>query len=104
MHSKNIILAAGVLSLASAAEIDRDDIPTPCQQVCYPLVSLAAQCDRDNNNDRAELDCICNAAGTREQLPICDACVRQYDSDSDDDDDDDDNGMLSPHPLAHNTC
>jgi hypothetical protein len=96
MHSKSLILAAGVLagSLASAAEIDRDDIPAPCQQVCFPLVTLAAQCDRDNrDNDRAELDCICNAAGTREQLPVCDACVRQYDSDSDDDDDDDDNGV-----------
>merc|ERR1711939_180224 len=91
MHSKNLILAASVLAVASAAEIDRDDIPAPCQAICYPLVQLAAQCDRDNNNDRAEIDCICQSTNpnTSATLPDCDACVRQYDSDSDDDDDDD---------------
>ena len=96
MHSKNLILAASVLAVASAAEIDRDDIPAPCQAICYPLVQLAAQCDRDNNNDRAEIDCICQSTNpnTSATLPDCDACVRQYDSDSDDDDDDD-GGMFA---------
>merc|ERR1711881_132045 len=90
-HSKTIILAASALAVVSAAEIDRDDIPAPCQAICYPLVQLAAQCDRDNNNDRAEIDCICQSTNpnTSATLPDCDACVRQYDSDSDDDDDDD---------------
>jgi len=97
MHSKNILLAASVLALASSAEIDRDDIPAPCQQVCYPLVALARQCDRDNSDDRAELNCICSSTNpnAREQLPICDACVRMYDSDTDDDNDDD-GGVFAP--------
>merc|ERR1711881_27420 len=91
MHSKTIILAASALAVVSAAEIDRDDIPAPCQAICYPLVQLAEQCDRDNSNDRAEIDCICQSTSpnTSATLGDCDACVRQYDSDSDDDDDDD---------------
>ena len=44
-----------------------------------------------DNNDTAELNCICQAQNANTLFPTCEACVAQFDNDNDDDDNDDDN-------------
>ncbi|KAL4939840.1 hypothetical protein BDV06DRAFT_30048 [Aspergillus oleicola] len=82
-------------NIAIAAELDPDDVPQPCHSACDPVVSIAQECDRRNDNDTSEIDCICGSDQAESQIPRCEACIAQYrtdhpqDEDHDGDDDDD---------------
>lgn len=94
MLVKNIAFVFALAAVGFAAEIDNNDIPQQCRSVCADVVSLAQECDRTNNdNDRNELNCICSGTAAS-QIPICEACVRQFDDDTDDDDNDNDNDVF----------
>jgi hypothetical protein len=87
------LAVAALLSgyVAAIDDIDNDDIPRECRDVCEAVVSLSRRCDRlFDDDDRGELNCVCTAENAASQIPLCEACVAEYDSDNDDDDDDDD--------------
>ncbi|KAL2828044.1 hypothetical protein BDW59DRAFT_159997 [Aspergillus cavernicola] len=94
MHAQRVLALSSLLlvgKLVLAAELDLDDVPTSCNSACDPTVTLAQRCDRQNNNDTTEMECICNADGSRAQVPHCEACIAQYRQDHPRDDDEDGN-------------
>lgn len=86
--SKLLYLSALLLaSLAAAAEIDSDDVPSQCQEVCAPVVSLAASCDAQyDDDDRGEKNCICSDSTSATNIPLCASCISQFSHDRDDND------------------
>jgi hypothetical protein len=93
MLVNKLSLIAALAATVAAQEIDQNDIPQQCTSVCAQVVTIARDCDRqNNNNDAGELNCICQAQNANTLFPTCEACVAQFDNnDNDDDDDDDDN-------------
>jgi hypothetical protein len=112
-------LITALTAAVAAQEIDQNDIPQQCTSVCAQVVTIARDCDRQNgrpqphssspqhtnprtqdNNDAAELNCICQAQNANTLFPTCEACVAQFDNDNDDSDDNDndnnDNGKYTP--------
>jgi hypothetical protein len=108
MLAKSIFLAFALSTVGIAQEIDNGDVPNECRAVCASIVTLATQCDNQFSslysqwlnrklknlhnlidNDGEELNCICSATGVSTQLPLCEACVAQFDNN----DDNNDNGM-----------
>lgn len=84
LHSSENIMRAIALALASlsvlvvsAQEVETDDIPTQCRDVCLDTLAIADQCNQDD--DDAELNCICNAQSASSTIPNCEACVAQFD-------------------------
>ena len=98
----NTILVTFALAAAVAAqEVDNNDVPMECRAVCSSIVSVAQQCDNQHrDDDRAELNCICSASGINTQLPLCEACVAQFDRDDDNDRDNDINDLLRSCSLS----
>jgi hypothetical protein len=76
-----------------AQDIDYNQIPARCRDVCNPVAALTQYCDRiddDNNNDNDDDDddyigCVCNYPNANFQVPLCEACIRSVETD--------DNGM-----------
>lgn len=105
MQYKNAFILLGLTALAAvqAQEFDNNDVPQQCRSVCQAMVDAARTCDQNQDGDRQEVDCICNAEGASTQLPECAACVRQFDNDGDNDDDDNnDNGKsVSSRKALH---
>ncbi|GAQ08798.1 hypothetical protein ALT_6119 [Aspergillus lentulus] len=80
-------LALSGLMLASnvalAAELDRDDVPNRCWDVCSPVVGIAQQCDNmHRDDDRAEMNCICDWNQAPTLVPLCEACISQFRNDT----------------------
>ncbi|KAJ5673303.1 hypothetical protein N7507_002430 [Penicillium longicatenatum] len=107
MRSQQLLALCGLMlagPLAIAAKLEHDDVPNRCWAACGPVVGISESCDSQHDNDFAELQCICNWAPAKTQIPLCAACITQYgDGDNDnyhdhdddhDDDDDDDNDAL----------
>lgn len=114
------LLAISGLMLASnvvvASKLDHDDVPNRCWNVCGDVVGISKSCDARHESDSAEIKCICDWEKAKTQIPLCSACITQYqsdrrnnsthdhhdddddDHDDDRDDDDDDNGMYIPKP------
>jgi len=87
MLFQNLAIAAALTALTAAQEIEQNDIPQQCTQLCSQVVTIARDCDnRFNNDDNGENNCICTAPNASTLLPACEACVRQYDTDDDADD------------------
>lgn len=108
MRTQQLLALCGLVlasPLAIAAKLEHDDVPNRCWAACGPVVGISESCDAQHDNDSAELQCICNWAPAKTQIPLCAACITQYegeddndhdhddDDDDDDDYDDDDNGM-----------
>ncbi|KAJ5345285.1 hypothetical protein N7452_003289 [Penicillium brevicompactum] len=75
------------ISLAAAGDIDANDLPTECKEVCSPVVSLTASCDaKTSDDDTAELSCVCKGKNASSILPMCDACITKYSKDGSDND------------------
>ncbi|XRM48283.1 hypothetical protein ABZX51_011214 [Aspergillus tubingensis] len=71
-------------------DLDSDDVPDRCWSVCGPVVGITQGCDhRYDDNDRAELNCICNWVEAPTLLPLCEACIANYRREHDHDDDHD---------------
>lgn len=80
-----ILALASLVSLAAAGDIDANDLPTECKDVCSPVVSLTASCDKKtSDDDTAELSCICKGKNSASILPMCDACITKYSKDGSD--------------------
>lgn len=102
MRSQQLLALCGLVlasPLAIAAKLEHDDVPNRCWSACGSVVGISESCDAQHDNDSAELQCICNWAPAKTQIPLCAACITQYGDDDDDDhdhdhdDDDNDNGM-----------
>ncbi|KAF5864638.1 hypothetical protein ETB97_007196 [Aspergillus alliaceus] len=85
------LIAAAVVV---GTDIDSNDIPTQCQQVCAAVVSLTATCDRKTDDDKQEQDCICKDSQAPTSIPLCEACIAQNSRDGHD------NGNLCPESLC----
>ncbi|KAE8392516.1 hypothetical protein BDV23DRAFT_151026 [Aspergillus alliaceus] len=77
------LIAAAVVV---GTDIDSNDIPTQCQQVCAAVVSLTATCDRKTDDDKQEQDCICKDSQAPTSIPLCEACIAQNSRDGHDND------------------
>ncbi|KAL2846665.1 hypothetical protein BJY01DRAFT_173865 [Aspergillus pseudoustus] len=109
MRIAQVITLAGLMlagNVGLAAELDREDVPDMCRTACELVVSAAARCDRQNDNDTAEMDCICRSDQADTRVPNCEACIAQYRTDhprdddydgSDEEDGDEDNDDADPH-------
>ena len=116
MHTQQLLPICGLLlaSIAIASKLDRDDVPNRCWPVCSSVVGIAKSCDAKYERDSAEIQCICDWDAAKTEIPLCSACITQYqtdrrnhnitqhDDDNDDDDDDDnddDNGVYNVNTL-----
>ncbi|KAE8167014.1 hypothetical protein BDV40DRAFT_296044 [Aspergillus tamarii] len=99
MRTTQLLALSGLMlmsNVAMGAELERDDVPNRCWDVCGPVVGIAHKCDNMHDSDRAEMQCICDWKQAPSLIPLCEACIAQYRSernnrDYDDDDDDDRN-------------
>ncbi|CBY00982.1 hypothetical protein IAQ61_011881 [Plenodomus lingam] len=89
MLFQKLAIVSALAALVAAQDIGQDDIPRECTAICAPVVTLARDCDNRNENDPAELDCVCRAPGANTMIPACDACVAQFQRPDVDDDNDD---------------
>jgi hypothetical protein len=96
---KHLLFLAPLAGVAFAdLELDRDDVPPPCRDICQPIVDLTRRCDVDlpgNNNDRdedrLERQCVCtnDSFDVGRIAGLCASCFQQNFRTPDDDDDDD---------------
>ncbi|CAI7607671.1 unnamed protein product [Penicillium crustosum] len=115
MRIQQFLPLCGLLlaSVAIASKLDHDDVPTRCWPACGSVVGIAKSCDAQHERDSAEIQCICDWDAARTQIPLCSACITQYqadrrnhnithnDHDGDDDDDDDDDDDNEALDLVH---
>ena len=115
MRAQQVLTLSGLVlagNIAIAAKLEQDDVPNCCWDSCSSVVGVSRRCDNQNDNDSAELQCICTWDAAKTQIPLCAACITQYgnrDNDHDDDNDNDDNGkiisqitiLLMPHTNEH---
>ncbi|CZT25280.1 uncharacterized protein RCC_11008 [Ramularia collo-cygni] len=83
--SKAFALVFAFTSLAFAQDVDYNDLPSQCTQVCDPVVRLTQQCDQ-GRSDADQLSCVCQATNAAALLPACEACYAMFDSDGHDND------------------
>lgn len=114
MLFQKIALISTLAALVPAQDISQDDIPQQCTAICAEVVAISRQCDDQTSkrllepllllscahnfqdDDAAELQCICTAPNANTLIPNCEACVAEFDNDDDDTDDNsvDENGRL----------
>jgi hypothetical protein len=51
---------------------------------CGAVQQQANTCDNQNNNDSAELQCICNGQNMQNLVPQCQACIAENSNNPDD--------------------
>lgn len=104
MHShlfKFLLALCMLAAVVVAQDVERDDVPSQCQDVCEKVVKWSKDCDDkfdhrrrrsaggllkvrddddddDDDNDDKELQCICNSDKASTVLPICEACIAKY--------------------------
>lgn len=79
-------LALSALLLASfvAADVEDDEVPKECKEVCAPVVSITESCDNKTDDDKKETECVCKGKDMSSILPLCDACIAQNSDDGHD--------------------
>ncbi|OGE49429.1 hypothetical protein PENARI_c021G03789 [Penicillium arizonense] len=87
MRSFLIFSLLGLAASVVAQDVDSTDIPSQCKDICAPVVSLTSTCDKKNNNDdAAEIKCVCNDPRASKNIPDCAACLDKYSKDGKDND------------------
>ncbi|KAK0103462.1 hypothetical protein ONS95_005485 [Cadophora gregata] len=87
MQLIQVSLLALLSSYVAAQDVDNDDVPIQCRSVCTSIVTLTQDCDRlHDDNDRSYLDCVCNGTNAATEIPVCEACVANFDRDGADND------------------
>ncbi|KAJ5397439.1 hypothetical protein N7509_005552 [Penicillium cosmopolitanum] len=87
MRTSSLLYIFAFTSYVVAGDVDANDLPSQCQDVCAPVVSLTSSCDKKtNDDDTAELNCICKDSRAAKSLPDCDACISKYSKDGRDND------------------
>ncbi|KAA8651044.1 uncharacterized protein ATNIH1004_003737 [Aspergillus tanneri] len=84
--SQPFLCALVLGSVVAAVDVDINDVPSQCRQICDPVASLTASCDRKNQDDTQELDCICKDSKAPTSIPLCEACIAQNSRDGHDND------------------
>ncbi|KAF7586186.1 hypothetical protein BBP40_009315 [Aspergillus hancockii] len=101
MRTVQLLALAGLMllsNIAMGAELERDDVPNRCWDVCGPVVGTAHRCDSiHHDNDRAEMKCICDWNQASPLIPLCEACIAQYRSDRNSRGGNDDDDRRDPH-------
>ncbi|KAH8173515.1 hypothetical protein LIA77_07770 [Sarocladium implicatum] len=99
-NAKQLLFLAPLANFAFAdLELDRDDVPPPCRDICQPIVDLTNRCqvdlpsDRDRDEDLLERQCVCtnDSFDVGRIAGLCASCFQQNFRAPDRDDDDDDN-------------
>ncbi|KAI7106386.1 hypothetical protein KC316_g20415 [Hortaea werneckii] len=75
-----LVLSVAVLGSIAVADVEPDEIPTECQQICAPVVSRSQRCDRATKDDHAEKQCMCQLESASTVIPRCEACVAEHHS------------------------
>ncbi|KAJ5851512.1 uncharacterized protein N7529_010897 [Penicillium soppii] len=122
MRTQQLLAFSGLMlasNVAVASKLDHDDVPNRCWNVCGDVVGISKSCDARYDNDSAEIKCICDWEKAKTQIPLCSACITQYqtdrrnngtntndndhdhDHDNDDDDHDDDDDDNEALDLVH---
>ncbi|KAH7413619.1 hypothetical protein DE146DRAFT_626758 [Phaeosphaeria sp. MPI-PUGE-AT-0046c] len=89
MRFQTLSILAVALAVVAAQKVEQDDIPSQCNSVCADLVSTAQRCDNQNDDDNAELQCICSSQNANTLVPDCELCVRTNNRNDDRVDDND---------------
>ncbi|OQO03557.1 hypothetical protein B0A48_10221 [Cryoendolithus antarcticus] len=77
------VLALATISAVLAQDVETDDIPQRCRNVCASVVSLSQGCDTNDNDDTARLNCICTNPSASTEIPLCNACLTEVENDPD---------------------
>jgi hypothetical protein len=73
-------LALGSI-FVTAQDIDNNDVPSECRSVCASVVSLTTTCDAQNDDDDSGyINCVCSGPNATTEIPACEACVANYDT------------------------
>jgi hypothetical protein len=76
MHSKTLLLFSVALGVALSQDFDVDDYPAQCNNSCGPIATASNTCDEQNDDDDpAQLNCICNTRNMDSLLPDCLTCL-----------------------------
>ncbi|KAJ5242995.1 uncharacterized protein N7469_001322 [Penicillium citrinum] len=60
MRTSSMFYIFALATYVVAGDVDANDLPSQCKDVCAPVVSLTSSCDsKTNDDDTAELNCIC---------------------------------------------
>ncbi|TKX24687.1 hypothetical protein C1H76_3297 [Elsinoe australis] len=78
----SVLTVLATLAAVHSQDVDNNDIPNQCRDICAPVVALSTRCDTDNDN---YIQCVCNAQEVN-TVPACEACVNFYDNDNNDND------------------
>lgn len=81
MRATQLLALAGLMlagNVAIASKLDHDDVPNRCWNACGSVVGISKSCDARHDNDSAELKCICDWESAKTQIPLCAACITQY--------------------------
>jgi hypothetical protein len=82
MRTSSLLYIFALTSYVVAGDVDANDLPSQCQDVCAPVVSLTSSCDKKtHDDDTSELKCICKDPRAAKSLPECDACISKYSKD-----------------------
>lgn len=103
----SLVLLGNVVG--TLADLEPDEVPKQCQQVCQSVVQRSQQCDKNTQDDHAEKECMCKLKDASTVVPQCEACVAKYHSEVSDHSNPHDNGMklwfprLTFSPSSHLT-
>lgn len=103
MLFQKLALLSAIAGFAAAQDVDNNDIPQQCQDVCNSLVTASRGCDNStstsprchcpyllltqhSDDDGAEIQCVCNTQNAGAFIPACDACVETFRRREDDND------------------
>ncbi|CAN9084780.1 hypothetical protein CUC08_Gglean000709 [Alternaria sp. MG1] len=85
MHFQKLAIVFALSAIGLAQDVDNDDVPMQCRDVCASVVTLTRDCDNSTNDDAAERQCICNAQNANTAIPLCAACITQNGGELDND-------------------
>lgn len=81
------------------ADLESNEVPKQCKQVCDSVVQRSQKCDNDTHDDHSEKECMCKLKDASTVVPQCEACVAKYHSEVSNHSDPHDNGMRNPIPF-----
>jgi len=85
MHFQKLAIVFALSAIGLAQDVDNDDVPMQCRDVCASVVTLTRDCDNSTTDDAAERQCICNGQNANTAIPLCAACIVQNGGELDND-------------------
>jgi len=88
MQLEHLIVLFVASIAVKAQDIDDNDVPNQCRNVCQLVTSLTQECDAQNDDDSdGYINCVCSFPDASNLVPVCEACVASLE--------DHDNGKIS---------